>query len=340
MENYILKDESGSYYECGYSSDSQIYIHIGDEAFYITDGRYTIEANQMVKDALVVEAKESLLKSANNILKDAKPKQIYYDPKEWSIYEFEKLRDSLDIKFIPKESFLQKKRVIKTSQEIELIKKAAIIGADRFDEYAKRLQNLSSKDERYLYFEALDVFTHHGENEISFEPIIAIDHNSAKPHAHPTSHTLNPDSFILLDAGVKYQRYCSDRTRCSLFCDDLSFKKIQNFKNPKHQKIYDIVLKANEEAIKKVRPGIKAQEIDKVARDVIEDAGYGKYFVHSTGHGVGLDIHEEPYINKKRETIIEENMIFTIEPGIYLEGEFGVRIEDMVRVGKNGAEIL
>ncbi len=340
MTNYILKDESGSYYECGYSSDSQIFIKLGSEAFYITDGRYTIEAKEAVKGAKVIEAKESLIKSAKEILKNSSIKEIVYDPKEWSIFEFEKLKDDLNLSFLPHENFLQKMRIIKSSQEIELIKKAVQIGKDRFDLYAKRLANLLGKDEKFLYFEALDVMSNHGKNDISFEPIIALDHNSAKPHAHPTSHTLNESSFILLDAGVKYQRYCSDRTRCSYFEDNLDFDKYKNFKNPKHQKIYDLVLKANEEAIKAIRPGIKAKEIDKVAREVIENAGYGKYFVHSTGHGVGLDIHEEPYINKRNDLIIEENMVFTIEPGIYLEDEFGVRIEDMVVVKSDGAEIL
>ena len=339
MRNYILKDESGSYYECGYSCDSQIFIKLENEAFYITDGRYTIEAKQRVKNAKVIEAKESLLESAKELLKKSSLKEIVYDPKEWSIFEFEKLKDDLLVTFTPKENFLQKMRIIKSDEEIELIKKAVQIGKERFDLFAKRLEKLQGFSEKYLYFEALDVMSDHGENEISFEPIIALDENSAKPHAHPTNHKLKDSSFILFDAGVKYQRYCSDRTRCTNF-SKLNFKKSQRFKSKKEQKIYDIVLKANEEAIKKVRPGIKAKEIDKIARDIIEDAGYGKYFVHSTGHGVGLDIHEEPYINKKSETIIEENMIFTIEPGIYLEGEFGVRIEDMVRVTKDGAEIL
>ncbi|RUM67715.1 MAG: X-Pro aminopeptidase [Sulfurospirillum sp.] len=340
MTNYILKDESASYYECGFSCDSQIFIRLGNEAFYITDGRYTIEAKEALKDAEVIEADTNLLKSANSLLKDTKIKEILYDPKEWSVYEFEKLKDNLNIKFTPKENFLQIKRIIKTDKEIELLKKAVKLGADRFEQYAKRLTTLLDKDERYLYFEAYDILSTHGENQISFEPIIALDQNSAKPHAHPTSHRLKEDSFILFDAGVKYQRYCSDRTRCTSFNPNLNFEKKQYFKNKKKQKIYDIVLKAQEEAIKAIRPGIKAKEIDKIARDVIENAGYGKYFVHSTGHGVGLDIHEEPYISKTSETLIDENMIFTIEPGIYLEGEFGVRIEDMVRVTKDGVEVL
>ncbi|MFA6685054.1 MAG: M24 family metallopeptidase, partial [Arcobacteraceae bacterium] len=114
----------------------------------------------------------------------------------------------------------------------------------------------------------------------------------------------------------------------------------QRFTNPTWQKIYDIVLKAQRNAIENARVGMKASEIDALARSVIENAGYGKYFVHSTGHGVGLDIHEYPTISSKSDVIIEENMVFTIEPGIYLDGDMGVRIEDMVVMKGGRAEVM
>ncbi len=340
IENYILKDENAVYYECGFSCDSEIFIKLGSEAFFITDGRYTIAAKEAIKDALVIESKDSILKSAIEILQKSGIKKIAINPKEWSVFDFDKLSSKLDIEFEYKENFSQKKRIIKTQNEIDLIKEAVKRGAKSFDEYAKKLPSLLNRDEKYLFFEAIESLSHHGEYDLSFEPIIAIEKNSAKPHALPSDTLLKEDSFILFDAGVKYQRYCSDRTRCTTFNENLNFDKEQKFQNKRYQKIYDIVLKANQEAIKAIRPGIKAKEIDKIARDVIEKSGYGKYFIHSTGHGVGLDIHELPIINKKSETILEENMIFTIEPGIYLEGEFGVRIEDMVRVTSDGVEIL
>ncbi|MCK5294561.1 MAG: M24 family metallopeptidase, partial [Arcobacteraceae bacterium] len=114
----------------------------------------------------------------------------------------------------------------------------------------------------------------------------------------------------------------------------------QKFKNKLQQKVYDIVLKAQESTIKKARVGMKASHIDKIGRDIIEKAGYGKYFVHSTGHGVGLDIHEYPNISSRSDVVIEENMVYTIEPGIYLPDNFGVRIEDTIVMGNKKAEIL
>ena len=120
----------------------------------------------------------------------------------------------------------------------------------------------------------------------------------------------------------------------------MRFGKEQKFNKSKHQKIYDIVRKAQETCISKIRAGMKASEVDKLARDVIENAGYGKYFLHSTGHGIGLDIHELPIISSRSNDIIENGMVFSVEPGIYLAGEFGVRIEDLVVIENNRAQVL
>ncbi len=127
--------------------------------------------------------------------------------------------------------------------------------------------------------------------------------------------------MLLVDAGLKYKRYCSDRTRTSYVGDSFNFELSQRFKSKKIQKIYDTVLKAHDEAISKLRAGMSGRDVDRLARDVIDSAGYGKYFVHSTGHGVGLDIHEMPYISPRVDTILEDGMVFTIEPGIYIPDE-------------------
>ena len=179
-----------------------------------------------------------------------------------------------------------------------------------------------------------------GKLELSFSPIVAFGKNAAKPHALPTDRKLQKGELVLMDAGVKFERYCSDRTRTAFFDEQFCFKKEQNFKNAHRQKVYDTVLKAQEAALKAVRVGVLAKDIDKAARDVIENAGFGKFFVHSTGHGVGLDIHELPVISKSSKTVIEENMVFTIEPGIYLPDDFGVRIEDTIVVKNGIAEVI
>ena len=179
-----------------------------------------------------------------------------------------------------------------------------------------------------------------GEYDLSFEPIFAINENAAKPHAHPTDKILKEGDLVLFDAGIKYKRYCSDRTRTSQYGDRINFSKDQKFSDPKIQKAYDVVRKAQEEAIRRAKPGMKAKDLDKIARDIIDNSEFKGAFVHSLGHGVGLDIHEMPFINARNEQILKEGMVFTIEPGIYVPGEFGIRIEDMVVLRDSGAEVL
>ena len=146
--------------------------------------------------------------------------------------------------------------------------------------------------------------------------------------------------LLLVDAGLKYQRYCSDRTRTVQVGEKFTFGTKSTFAKKKIQKAYDVVLKAHDNAIANVRSGMKAKEVDALTRDLISKAGFGDYFVHSTGHGVGLDIHEMPYIASKSDTIIEDGMVYTIEPGIYIPGEFGIRIEDMVAMVDGKAVVL
>ena len=341
MKNFILQNENAIYFECKFSCDNVIFLNLNNENFFITDARYTTEAKEYTKNCEVIES-SNLIETAKEILKKNKIKKIIFDPNDFTYANYIKLTENLKTQFIAQANFSKEKRVIKTSKEIELLKKAAIAGRMGFKELAKFIRkNGFNQSEQFLYFKAFEKMSQSGKLDISFEPIVAINENAAKPHALPTTKKLKLNDLILVDAGIKYKRYCSDRTCTSVVdFEKFSFKREQKFKNEKHQKIYDIVLKAQLNAIEKTRVGMKASEVDKLTRDVIEKAGFGKYFVHSTGHGVGLDIHEFPNINSKSDVIIEENMVFTIEPGIYLPNEFGVRIEDTIVMKKGKAVIL
>ncbi len=338
--NYILKDENAVYYECGFSCDNEIFLSLGSEKFFITDARYTTEAREHIHNAEVVEAKD-LAKAAREILKKEKIKKLIYDPGDFTCAQFEKLSKKLTLHFIPIAQFSWKKRVIKRDEEIAKIKESARLNAQAFDAFALYLQQEGlGKSERYLHFESTVYLTRHGEYDLSFDPIFALNENGAKPHAIATHKPLQRGDLVLFDAGIKYERYCSDRTRTAFFDEDFNFQKRQLFKDKAIQKAYDLVRAAQEEAIAKARSGMRAKEIDKIARDIIQKGGYGKYFVHSLGHGVGLDIHEMPFINQRNEQIIEDGMVFTIEPGIYIPGKFGIRIEDMVVMQSGRAEVL
>lgn len=339
MKNYILQNENGVYFECGYSCDNVIFISISGDNYFITDARYEIEAKLMAKNCEVIITND-LIQKAKEILQKSKIKKIAFDPNDFSFFTYKKLKENLTIKFTQKPNFSKLKRIIKTDDEIKLLSMAMKLGRKGFKRFSEYLQNDGiNQSEKYLFFKAKELMSNHGELELSFDPIVAINENSAKPHALPTTKLLEKNDLLLVDAGVKYERYCSDRTCCTSIHKDLNFKRAQTFKKKSEQKVYDIVLKAQQTAISKARSGMKASQIDKFARDIIEKAGYGKYFIHSTGHGVGLDIHEYPNINSRSDVILEDNMVFTVEPGIYLNNKFGVRIEDTV-VLKNGKAVI
>lgn len=340
MNNFILKNENAVFYECGYSCDNEIFLSLSGEKFLLSDARYTIEAREFAKNTNIIECDCALYLKAKEILKSKNIKEIFFDPCDFSYYEFCQLSKDLNINFIPKLNFSKIKRMIKSSKEIELLKNSAKLGAKCFDEFAKFINENEGLSEKELFFNASRILLQNGSCELSFSPIFAINENSAKAHALPSEKKLKIDDLVLFDAGVKLNRYCSDRTRMGYFDTNLSFSKVPNFKNQKQNEIFHIVKEAKDLAIKSIKPGVKACEIDKIARDFITKAGFGDKFFHSTGHGVGLDIHELPLISKKDETILAPGMVFSIEPGIYLENEFGIRIEDVVVVNENGCEIL
>ncbi len=338
--NYIVKDENAIYYECGFSSDNALFLKLGSDAFFITDSRYALEANELVQGAKVV-IDGALYARANKLIRKSKIKKLSYDPKEWTLFAFEMLKKDLKINFKEVPDFSHKKRVIKSSQELLLLKKAARLGAKAFDNFSALIHRHGFKqDEHMLTFMAKAMLSQKGKYELSFDPITAVNENAAKPHALATSKRLKKQDLLLVDAGLKYERYCSDRTRTISASRDFEFGYEQRFKKRKIQKAYDLVLKAHDNAIEKARSGMKAKKIDALTRDIIEKAGYGNYYVHSTGHGVGLDIHEMPYISAKSKMCVEDGMVYTIEPGIYIPGEFGIRIEDMVAMIDGRAVIL
>jgi len=339
--NFILIDENAIYYEIKYSCDNALLLSLGSEKFFFTDGRYELEAKEAISNAKIVIT-NNLYKEANSLLRGLNIKSIIYDPKEWSIFAFETLTDGLkEIEFIQDLDFSHKRRVKKSIEEITLLREASRRGKEAFKRFAEEINRRGFGDSDFrLTHLAETILSNYGEYRLSFEPIVAINQNSAKPHARPSNLTLESGDLLLFDAGLKYNRYCSDRTRTALIDSGFDFKITQKFKSKKIQKVYDTVLKAHDRAISNIRAGMSSRDIDKLARDVIEKAGFGRYFVHSTGHGVGLDIHEMPYISQQTNTTLEDGMVFTIEPGIYIPNEFGVRIEDMVAIINGKATTL
>ena len=338
--NYILREENSIYFECGYSSDNALFLKCGSEAYFVTDSRYSIEAEEKVRGAEVIIAAD-LVSAARRLIKKSRVRKMLFDPKEWSVQSFDTLSKKSSVVFKKMPDFSHKRRIIKSDEELKLLKKAAKLGKNAFGALAEEFRKSGfGENEFSLTYTARSILGDFGKYDLSFDPIVAINANAAKPHALPTDTRLRKGDLLLVDAGLKYKRYCSDRTRTVYAGKDFLFETEQHFKKKKIQKAYDTVLKAHDNAIVKARSGMRARQIDALTRNIIEKAGFGKFFVHSTGHGVGLDIHEMPYISHKSDTVIEDGMVFTIEPGIYLPGEFGIRIEDMVAMKKGKAIVL
>lgn len=219
-------------------------------------------------------------------------------------------------------------RMVKDNVELTKLAKAEAIGDAAFSYILDRIKPGITETEIALELEFF--MKRQGASRLSFDTIVASGSNSSMPHAQVTDRRVEKGDFVTMDFGCVYQGYCSDMTRTVAVGAPTEEMK----------KVYQIVLDANLRALDSIREGIRCSEIDAVARDYIRACGYGAYFGHGLGHGVGLDIHEEPRFSPKCSVITRENMVITDEPGIYLPGRFGVRIEDLVVVKKEGYETL
>lgn len=313
---YLLADFSNIQYLSKYKPTSFAFAVIKDDPI-IYASKMDLE---IAKKDSIIEVKEFV--SFSDMINDLKGdiKKLAIEPTlEYNTYE--KFKDDFDIS---QSNFIAKQRAIKTDEEICNIEKATEIAQKSFKQINIMEKHNDGSREDIVAYELGKFMRENGASGESFDTIVTSGANSSLPHAVPTENKLsNP---VLIDWGVKYKGYCSDNTRTMVYTE-------------KEHEIFDIVAEAHNKAIKKIRPGIKCCEIDKAARDIISDYGYGDNFIHSTGHSLGLDIHETPSFSTRDETTIEKGMVMTVEPGIYLEGNFGVRLEDTVVID-NKATIL
>ena len=212
---------------------------------------------------------------------------------------------------------VERMRSVKTNAELKNIEKALEIAEKAF----KSTEFDDSKTENEIGAEIEYNMRLKGAKKASFDTIVASGKRSSLPHADVSNNTL--ERPVVIDWGALYNNYCSDTTRTII-------------ETERHEEIFDIVLEAQKSAIAAIKPGVKVCEVDKAARDVITEYGYGESFIHSTGHSIGLEVHESPSLSKRDETVLEKGMVITVEPGIYLKDDFGVRIEDMVHVTNKG----
>lgn len=215
--------------------------------------------------------------------------------------------------------------IIKTQDEISAMIRAAQIIDDTYDAVLNTIKEGDTEKEVAKFIEEFVLMQ--GASGLSFDTIVAYGKGGAEPHHVPTDTKLEKGMLVTIDMGAVYNGYCSDFTRT------FAFGEIDE----KQREIYDVVYHSQKLGVQATKAGMNCEELDKVCRDYIEDKGYGQYFIHTTGHGVGKVVHEAPRVGKNSTDVLEDNMVITIEPGIYLPDEMGVRIEDMVIVGREGA---
>ncbi len=314
-------------YLCGFTGSAGALLVGGPEPVFFTDGRYTAQANEEVKGArIVVEAKSPVVSAGQWLAK--KRGRIGIEGDHMTVAAEARLRSLLSRRPQPVSGAVERQRMVKDASEINLLRKAVNLGSSLFAPMLKTIRpgvaeaTVAAK----LQYAARSA----GAEGMSFDTIVAAGARSALPHGRASSAPIPRKGLVVLDYGVILSGYCSDMTR-TVAVGRLSAKE---------RVWYQAVLESQLAGIAAVRAGVTAGEVDKAARKVLKKSGLGKYFTHSTGHGVGLEIHEPPRLAAGEETVLELGMVITIEPGVYLPGEGGVRIEDMILVTKTGCEIL
>lgn len=231
--------------------------------------------------------------------------------------------------YINSSLIIDRLRMVKDEEERELMRISSKLNDKVIQKLFKELEE--GKTEKYYADRLKELYAEEGINKFSFSPIIAFSPNGADPHHSTGDAVLKKGQSIVIDMGGVYNSYCSDMTRTVFFGEEPS---------EEDRKVYEIVKNANLRAIAKVKEGVKFSEIDRAARQYIEEEGYGEYFTHRTGHSIGIETHDFGDVSSVNHEEVKEGMIFSIEPGIYIPGKIGVRIEDLVMVKKDGAEIL
>jgi Xaa-Pro dipeptidase len=257
-------------------------------------------------------------------------KKIGLEPRRFRVLELRHVEAAAqEAEFVSGEAVIAKLRMQKDSSEVSAMRQAVQIAQRALEATIPFIE--VGKTERELAAElTLQIMRAGSDPELPFTPIVASGPNSANPHAVPGGRTLEPGDLLIIDWGASYSGYLSDITRT------FAIGKLE----PELEKVFNTVLEANEAGRAASRPGSAAGEVDQAARSVITGAGYGEYFTHRTGHGIGMEAHEDPYIHSGSQLVLEQGMTYTVEPGIYLPGKGGVRIEDDVLVTADGVESL
>jgi Xaa-Pro aminopeptidase len=326
-------------YICGFTGSAAILLLENSRATLFTDSRYTLQARQEVHDASTIIAPHGLLRALGEALKARRGTiRLAFSPAQLTVAQKDALQLTVGarLRWLSAPDLIERLRAVKDAAELALMRQSARLISDVWTSAVRNVKPgvselaVAAGIERAMKLQ--------GASGPSFETIVASGPRSAWPHARPTSKLLRKNELVVLDQGAILRDYCSDMTR-TVFLGRSSARTRTGMHN-KVRGLYDAVLEAQEAAIAAIRPGVSAASVDAAARKVFKRLGLDRYFTHSTGHGLGLEIHEMPRLGRGEKTLLEQRMVVTVEPGVYLEGLGGIRIEDEVLVTSRGAEVL
>jgi Xaa-Pro aminopeptidase len=324
----LILNETNIRYLTGFTGGDGALLAGPDWMTLLVDGRYTTQAGIETTNLEIVEFK-TRVEGISSVLRARDVRSMGFESSSVSYGEYLKLRDSLpNVSLQPLASRLDFLRAVKDDDEVAEIKKAIKIAEKALTDVKSLIK--PGVTEAKLAVELECRMRRGGAGNISFDTIVATGPNGALPHATPGFRRVATGDFVLIDYGAVSNGYHSDETR--MFCVGAPSKKQRD--------VYGFVLEAHDRAIMAIREGASCGEIDKIARSFLEEKGMARYFTHGAGHGAGLDVHEAPRLSAGRTDLLEAGMVVTVEPGVYFPGEWGVRIEDMVLVKKDGCEVL
>jgi len=330
LDGMVVVHAANLRYLCGYTGSNGLLLFLTGRRVFFTDGRYTEQAREEVKGARVMIAKGPLMPEATKVIGKLSSAAIGFEADLTTVATAKQMKDLVHrrIEWKPTTGLIMRQRMIKDADELKLIRDAVKLGAKVYQHALKAIRpgvretDIAGK----LEFAARQA----GADGMSFDTIVAAGKRAALPHGRASLQAIPRRGFVVIDSGVILRGYCSDMTRT------VHMGRVTRVE----REWYDAVLEAQSVGIAAVRPGVTAGEVDEVTRLVLRKAKLDRYFTHSTGHGVGLEIHEPPRLGKKQDERLAPGMVVTIEPGIYVPGKGGIRIEDMVVVTGNGCEVL
>ena len=336
---WIINPENRRYLSGFKAGDTQFTESSGSllinntRSLLVTDSRYVLEAEKEAIDFDVQILKKGLVDALPGLIQGMGVKKLGFEENylTWGLHKgfTEKLKGlSPEINLVPLNGLIEEMREVKSKEEIKAIEDAADLISEILDQVIRKLK--PGMTEKEVAWEIEILARHGGAEGLSFPSIVASGPNSALPHAVPTDRKLGKNEPVIIDAGVRLNGYCSDITR-TVFLGEPGAE----FRN-----IYRTVRHAQVSALKEVRPSVDSTQLDRAAREVIDAAGFGENFGHGLGHGVGLAVHEPPKVGPRDPVKLQKGAVFTVEPGIYIPGKGGVRLEEMVLIEDGGPKVL